>query len=56
LAEIKEIEDQLRYSRELLAGQKIAPGDYCKMKVDLSNKLERLEARLSVFSGTAVII
>jgi len=46
----------IRNTRELLATQKIDPEDYCKMKAEFIGKLERLEAKLSVFSDTTTYI
>jgi len=56
LAEIKELENRMAYTRELLATQKIDPEDYRKMKAEFTGKLERLEAKLSVFSDTTTNI
>jgi site-specific DNA recombinase len=52
LSQMKEIEERLGYIRELLADKKLEPDDYRVMKSDYTNKLERLELRLSTVPTT----
>jgi site-specific DNA recombinase len=45
--QIKELEGKLSYIRDLLSSKQIEPGDFREMKAEYSNKLEKLEAKLS---------
>ena len=45
--QIKELEENLSYIRELLSSRQIEPADFREMKTEYSNKLEKLEAKLS---------
>lgn len=47
LTQIKEVEEQLSYTRNLLSSKKIDPDDFREMKSEYTGKLEKLEARLS---------
>ncbi|ANI88267.1 hypothetical protein A9P82_02475 [Arachidicoccus ginsenosidimutans] len=48
--EIKELEQRLSYTMELLSGKQIAPEDYRKMSDDLKDKIARLAAKLSAIN------
>src|SRR5690606_27857321 len=47
LAQIKELEEKLSYTRNLLSSRKIDPDDFREMKSEYIGKLEKLQARLS---------
>ena len=45
--QIKELEEKLSYARNLLSSRQIEPEDFREMKTVYTNKLEKLEAKLS---------
>ena len=45
LAQIKELEVRISYSRDLLSSKQIDPEDFRQMKVDYTTKLEKLEVK-----------
>ena len=45
--QIKEMEEKISYIRDLLSSKQIEPADFREMKTEYSNKLEKLEAKLS---------
>lgn len=45
--QVKELEEKISYIRELLSSKQIEPADFREMKTEYSNKMERLEAKLS---------
>jgi site-specific DNA recombinase len=45
--QIKELEEKLSYIRDLLSSKQIEPADFREMKTEYSNKLEKLEVKLS---------
>ncbi len=45
--QIKELEEKISYIRDLLSSKQIEPADFREMKTEYSNKLEKLEAKLS---------
>ena len=47
LGQIKELEGKLSYIRDLLSSKQLDPADFREMKTEYSNKLEKLEAKLS---------
>ena len=56
LTQIKELEGKISYIRDLLSSRQIDPADFREMKSDYSNKLERLEAKLSAFNHEQIDI
>lgn len=47
LSQIKDLEQRLAYSRDLLSSQKMEPDDFRLLKIDINQKLEKLEAKLA---------
>jgi site-specific DNA recombinase len=45
--QIKESKEKISYIRDLLSSKQIEPADFREMKTEYSNKLEKLEAKLS---------
>ncbi|MEP7233622.1 MAG: recombinase family protein, partial [Ginsengibacter sp.] len=56
LLQIKELEEKIAYIRELLSSKQIDPSDFREMKTQYSNKLEKLEAKLTVYNYNQVDI
>ena len=54
--QIKELEEKIKYIRELLSSKQIEPADFREMKTEYSNKLEKLESKLSVSNNDKVDI
>jgi hypothetical protein len=47
LAEIRVLEEKMAHIRDLLSSKQLDPADFREMKSEFSNKLEKLEAKLS---------
>src|SRR5258706_6174419 len=47
LAQIKDLEEKISYTRDLLSSRQIDPADFREMKAEYGSKLEKLEAKLS---------
>ncbi len=45
--QVKELEEKISYIRDLLSSKQIEPADFREMKTEYSNKLEKIEAKLS---------
>ena len=45
--QVKELEEKISYIRDLLSSKQIDPADFREMKIEYSNKLDKLEAKLS---------
>lgn len=56
LSQIRELEDKLAYIRDLLSSKQLDPADFREMKAEYSNKLEKLEAKLSASENDNVSI
>ncbi len=54
--QIKELEGKLSYIRDLLSSKEIEPADFREMKTEYSSKLEKLEAKLSIYDQDQVNI
>ena len=54
--QIKELEEKINYIRDLLSSKQIEPADFREMKMEYSNKLEKLEAKLSASNHDKVDI
>ena len=52
--QIKELQGKIAYIRELLSSKQIEPADFRDMKSEYSNKLEKLEAKLSTSNNDQV--
>jgi site-specific DNA recombinase len=51
LAQIKELEEKLSHIRDLLSSRQLDPADFREMKTEYTNKLEKLEAKLSAYDS-----
>ena len=45
--QVKELEEKITYIRDLLSSKQIDPADFREMKTEYSNKLEKLEVKIS---------
>ena len=50
LLQIKEMEEKISYIRDLLSSKQLDPSDFREMKTEYTARLEKLEAKLSVYS------